>query len=123
MKKMILLSLVSNIAVLIPVCAGLVVDASWSTEAYGGPSAARGILLSVYGAILAVSLLLLFQRQPMLVAPLLLVQVIYKVTTPFTVGSFGNPVVISNLIIAALHLTTLSCILRAERATRAAAGA
>jgi hypothetical protein len=55
----------------------------------------------------------------MLVAPLLLVQVLYKLTTPFTVGSFANPVVISNLVIAALHLTTLGLILIDRR--RAAA--
>lgn len=43
----------------------------------------------------------------MLVTSLLLVQVIYKLTTPSTVGSFDNPVVISNLLVALLHLVTL----------------
>jgi hypothetical protein len=43
---------------------------------------------------------------------LLLVQVIYKFTTPFTVGSFTNPVVLSNLVIATLHLVTLVVIYR-----------
>ena len=42
-----------------------------------------------------------------MVAALLLVQVIYKVTTPFTVGSLGNPVVITNLAIAVFHSLTL----------------
>ena len=107
MKKMILASLLTNVAVLIPVCAGLLADASWAADVYGGATAARGILLSVYGAILVVSMGLLFNREPMMVAPLLLVQVLYKFTTPFTVGSFANPVVISNIAIAALHLTTL----------------
>jgi hypothetical protein len=51
----------------------------------------------------------------MLVAPLLLVQILYKLTTPFTVGSFTNPVVISNLLVAVLHLITLSLILRTIR--------
>jgi len=46
---------------------------------------------------------------------LLLVQVIYKITTPFTVGSLENPVVISNLVVAALHLLTLSLIVRELR--------
>jgi hypothetical protein len=55
---------------------------------------------------------LLFRRDPVLVAPLLLVQVIYKFTTPFTVGSFTNPVVLSNLAIATLHLMTLVLIYR-----------
>jgi hypothetical protein len=45
-----------------------------------------------------------------MVAALLLVQVIYKLTTPFTVGSFTNPVVLSNLAIAAFHSGTLAVI-------------
>lgn len=120
MKKMIVFSLLTNVAVLIPVCAGLLVDAAWVADGYGGPSAARGILLSIYGAILVVSAGLLFVRDPMLVAPLLLVQVVYKLTTPFTVGSFANPVVISNIAIAAVHLATLLLILRAVRGGRSA---
>lgn len=111
MRKMILLSLLINVAVLVPVSAGLVVDASWVAAAYGDPSPARGILLSIYAAILAVSAWLLIERNAMLVAPLLLVQVVYKLTTPLTVGSFTNPVVISNLIIAAVYLMTLSLIM------------
>ena len=111
MKKMILASLLTNIAVLVPVCVGLILDAFWVVEAFGPVSPARGILLSIYGAILVVSLGLLFKREPMLVAPLLLVQVLYKLTTPFTVGTFANPVVISNIAIAGIHLLTLSMIL------------
>jgi hypothetical protein len=111
MKKMILASLLTNVVVLIPVCVSLILDASWVAEVYGAASAARGILLSVYGAILVVSMGLLFNREPILVAPLLLVQVLYKLTTPFTVGSFANPVVISNIVISAMHLTTLGLIL------------
>lgn len=117
MKKMILASLLTNVVVLIPVCMSLLVDASWVGDAYGADSAARGILLSVYGALLVVSMGLLFKREPMLVASLLLVQVLYKLTTPFTVGSFANPVVISNIVIAALHLTTLGLILREMQRT------
>ena len=119
MKRMVRASLLTNVAVLIPVCVSLLLDAAWVADVYGSASAARGILLSVYGAILVVSAGVLFMREPMLVAPLLLVQVLYKVTTPFTVGSFANPVVISNLVIVALHLTTLGLILIDQR--RAAA--
>jgi hypothetical protein len=110
MKKMIIVSLISNVVVLIPVCAGLLVNASWAVSAYGIDSPARGILLSTYAAILVVSIGLLFRPDPKLAAPLLLVQVIYKLTTPFTVHSFANPVVISNIAIAALHLATLGYI-------------
>lgn len=117
MMKMILASLLTNVLVLIPVCVGLLVDASWVADGYGAVSAARNILLSIYGAILVVSIGMLIKREPMFVAPLLLVQVVYKLTTPFTVGSFTNPVVISNIIIAALHLTTLSLIIKEMQRT------
>jgi uncharacterized membrane protein (DUF441 family) len=112
MRTMILLSLLINVAVLVPVSAGLLVDASWVVRGYGDPSPARGILLSIYVAILAVSAWLLLEREPMLVAPLLLVQVAYKLTTPITVGSLANPVVMSNLVVAAVHLVTLLLIRR-----------
>ena len=114
-KRMILISLMVNVLVLIPVCIGLMWDLPRISSVYGPYSPARGILLSVYGAILLVSILLIFKPLPILVAPLLLVQILYKVTTPFTVGSFTNPVVISNLLVAMLHLITLYVILRTIR--------
>jgi hypothetical protein len=104
------LSLGLNIAVLTPVCASLVGNAGWTLAAYGPPSPARGILLSIYLAILIVSLCLMFRPIPAMVAALLIVQIAYKVTTPFTVGTFGNPVVLSNLAIAAFHMLTVSAI-------------
>jgi hypothetical protein len=42
------------------------------------------------------------------------VQVLYKITTPLTTGSISNPVVISNLLIAAVHIATLVVLLRAD---------
>jgi hypothetical protein len=112
MKKMILVSLAANVAVLVPVCAVLLFNGPHAAEVYGNASAARGILLSVYLAILTVSVWLLFDRRPMLVAPLLLVQIVYKITTPFTVGTVAHPVVISNLVIAVMHAVTLAFIWR-----------
>lgn len=100
-------SLLLNIAVLTPVTWGLVTHATWTLAAYGVATPARGILVSVYGVILLASCLLLWLRDPKLVAGLLAVQVAYKVTTPFTVGDVRNPVVLSNLAIAAVHLCTL----------------
>ena len=44
---------------------------------------------------------------PMMVAALLMVQIIYKLITPFAVGNLSNPVVVSNLAIAAFHSVTL----------------
>lgn len=112
MKRMIYISLIINVVVLIPVCIGLISDAAWVEHGYGPVSPARGILLSIYIAILLVSLGLLMKPLPLLVAPLLLVQVIYKFTTPFTVGSFANPVVVSNVLVAVVHLLTLWLIFR-----------
>lgn len=112
MKKMIQVSLVINVMVLVPVSAGLLLDMPWVLHGYGPISPARGILLSIYGALLLLSLGLLFIREPLLVAPLLMVQVLYKLSTPFTVGSWSNPVVISNILIAIIHTFTLVLIWR-----------
>ena len=112
MSAMIILSLVLNIAVLIPVCTGLMIDAGWAQESYGEVSPARGILLSIYLAILVSSVLMLVFRDPKSVALLLFLQIIYKLTTPLTVGSIQNPVVISNLVISAVHFATLLSIWR-----------
>lgn len=118
MRGLVLVSLFVNVLVLVPVTFGLVSNAAWAQQAYGPATPARGILLSVYGAILLVSLWQLVARDSKVVASLLLVQVIYKTTTPFSVGDLRNPVVISNLFIAALHAVTLASILKALRSDR-----
>ena len=110
MKLMIVLSLILNIVVLVPVSYGLATGASWADAAYGAASPARGIVLAVYVAILAASVVLLFKPLAAAVAALLAVQIAYKLLTPFTVGAFDNPVVISNLGIAVFHAITLALI-------------
>lgn len=112
MQRMIVLSLILNVAVLVPVCFGIITNAYWAADSYGEQTAARGILLSVYVAIALVSLAMLFRREPNMVAALILVQFVYKLTTPFTVGTVANPVVVSNLLIAAFHSVTLFLIYR-----------
>jgi hypothetical protein len=107
MRGLIYASLALNIFVLVPVCFGLLNKAAWTLAAYGPDAPARGILLAVYLAILVCSVGLLVKPVPMMVAALLIVQIIYKFTTPFTVGSFSNPVVVSNLCIAAFHVITV----------------
>ena len=84
----------------------------WARDAYGPPSPARAILLAVYVAIAALSAGLLARPEPRMVAALLLVQVIYKVLTPLSVGTMRHPVVASNLLIAAVHVVTLLVIWR-----------
>ena len=112
MRLMVVMSLLVNAAVLLPVCAGLLTDAAWTRSAYGEWTPARAILLSIYLAIGLVSVLLLVRREPKAVAALLLVQVLYKVTTPLTVGTIANPVVVSNLLVAGFHTATLMCLWR-----------
>ncbi len=95
-----------------PVCGGLLVDtfgsgAEWVRESYGPDSPGRRILLAVYLSIGLVSAGLLVWRQPTGIAALLAVQIVYKLLTPLTVGTLQNPVVISNLLIAAFHAATL----------------
>lgn len=112
MRLLIYASLALNVLVLLPVCYGLLTKAGWTLSAYGPDTAARAILLSVYLAILLCSVGLMAKPIPMMVAALLMVQIVYKVITPFAVGSFSNPVVISNLAIAAFHSITLWSIWR-----------
>jgi hypothetical protein len=110
---MLTISLSLNILVLLPVVAGLIGDATWARAAFGVRSPARGILTSVYLAILIASIALLalnFTVPDRAAGPaigLLTVQVIYKVLSPFLVGDAGHPVVRSNLAIAAVHTLTL----------------
>lgn len=108
MRVMLVLSLLLNVAVLVPVCAGLVGKVGWAQAAYGDDTPARRILLCVYAAILVLSVALLVHREPRAVAALLAVQVVYKLATPFAVGTPANPVVVSNLGIAAFHAATLA---------------
>ncbi len=100
-------SLALNLVVLFPVCAGLLLRGARMTSVFGEWTPARGILLSIYLAIAAASALLLARPDPRMASVLLALQIIYKVTTPFTVGTLRNPVVISNRAIAAAHLATL----------------
>jgi hypothetical protein len=105
---MLTFSLALNLVVLFPVCAGLVMRGPRMTSVFGEWTPARGILLSVYLAIAVASAALLAWPDPRMAAVLLGLQVVYKVTTPLTVGTVRNPVVISNLVIAATHLVTLN---------------
>jgi len=97
------ISLVLNILVLIPVCSGILLKANWAVDSFGVETPAQGILLSIYLAILIFSALLLFKFDPKFVMALLSVQIIYKLLSPIMVGTFTNPVIISNLIIALFH--------------------
>lgn len=111
-------SLVLNALALLPICAALILDAQRITNAYGPATEARGILLSLYITILVMSLYLLVKPDNRMIVSLLSMQVIYKVTTPITVGTLANPIVISNLGIAAFHLCALVCIRATSKTPR-----
>ncbi|MEO1366782.1 MAG: hypothetical protein AAFX50_06365 [Acidobacteriota bacterium] len=110
MRTMVTLSLLLNLGVLIPVCAGLLRDAPWAREAYGDPSPARDILLAVYVAIGLLSAALLAVQDLKLITAVLALQVTYKLLTALTVGSLAHPVVASNIGIAIFHAVTLTLI-------------
>jgi hypothetical protein len=97
------LSLALNILVLIPVCSGLLLKANWTLDSYGIETPARGILLSIYLTILIFSAALLFKFDAKMVIALLSVQIIYKLLSPIMVGTWTNPVIVSNLFIALFH--------------------
>ena len=105
MNKMLFpkLSLILNILVLIPVCSGVFLKANWVVESFGIETPARGILLSIYLAILIFSAVLLFKFDPKMVMALLSVQIVYKLLSPLMVGTITNPVIISNIFIAVFH--------------------
>ncbi len=101
-------SLLLNILVLVPVCLFVMLGGRRTTRVFGEATHARAILLALYLTILAASVALLWIDRPDALATLLAMQVLYKVLTPFTVGTVRHPVVISNLLIAAFHAVTLS---------------
>jgi hypothetical protein len=107
MQTMIYISLAINIVVLVPIVVLMAIKSPLVDTAWGPLTEARAILWSIYIAILVASMFLVFMPVVSFIAALLAVQVIYKLTTPFTVGSIRNPVVISNLVIATVHAVTL----------------
>ncbi len=109
------LSLILNILVLIPVSSGILLNSFWAVEAYGPDAPARGILLSIYLAILIVSVVLLVKFDAKFVMALLTVQIIYKVLSPIMVGTLTNPVIISNLFIALFHSLSVWKLAQSEK--------
>lgn len=107
MKTMIRVSLGVNILVLTPILFGMAIGSPIIDRVWDEYTASRGILSSLYFALFVLSVILIIKTIPVFVVPLLATQVIYKLTTPFTVGDLMNPVVLNNLWIAALHLVTL----------------
>ena len=104
---MVTASLLLNILVLMPVCIALLVNYKHMEFAAGSFTPARGILLAIYLTILTASAALLFFTDLKLAFGLFVMQIMYKVLSPFTVKTIKNPIVICNLVIAAFHLVTV----------------
>ncbi|MEM7473292.1 MAG: hypothetical protein AAF340_18235 [Pseudomonadota bacterium] len=113
-------SLLLNIAILVPVCFALVSDASGLDVPVGEDTPARRILLCIYGAILVMSVVLLAllvggqSGTTGALVVLLALQVFYKSATAFAIG-LQNPVVQVNLVVVAVHLVTLASLYWASR--------
>ena len=108
---MFLVSLSLNVLVLVPVLIALGANGRAAEQAWGADTAARRILAAIYAAILAASVALLafhlIDRDITAWTQALLgVQVVYKLLTAPLVG-LRNPVVISNIGIALVHIITL----------------
>jgi hypothetical protein len=68
---------------------------------------ARGILLAMYVTILLGSIYLLISPNNQFAIALLLMQIVYKFLTPLTVKTLKHPFVISNILIALVHIVTV----------------
>ncbi|MEN9290998.1 MAG: hypothetical protein RLZZ357_841 [Bacteroidota bacterium] len=104
---MLYLSLILNILVLIPICYLMLTNNFRMVKTLGEFNPARGILLAMYTTILIGSIYLLIFPDNKFVIALLLMQIVYKLLTPFTVKTVKHPFVISNILIAVVHLVTV----------------
>ena len=105
--NMLTISLLLNILVLIPICYLMLTNNFRIVETLGEFNPARGILLAIYITILAASTYLLIYPDTKFAIALLLVQIVYKLLTPFTVKTLKHPFVISNELIAVVHIWTV----------------
>lgn len=132
----VVVSLVVNIAVLFPVCIGIMLDASWAGEFLGPRYPARDILVAVYLAILIGSCTLLAliacADHPSVrlltkgaILGMLGIQVVYKLITTISVqASVQNHVVATNLGITIIHMASsvlLATSIRRELVSEASA--
>jgi hypothetical protein len=104
---MILVSLTLNILVLIPICYLMLTNNFRMVETLGEFNPARGILLAIYATILLGSIYLLIFPDTKFAIALFIVQIGYKLLTPFTVKTIKHPFVISNILIAIVHVVTV----------------
>ena len=104
---MLTLSLLLNILILIPICYLMLTNNVRMVETLGEFNPARGILLAIYITILIASIGLLIFPDTKFAIALLLMQIVYKLLTPFTVKTLKHPFVISNMLVAIVHIVTV----------------
>ena len=110
-NRMVNLSAIINIAVLVPVISVILLNLVQVERVWGENQPSREILVSVYIAILLASIGLYFlkgQTQLIVAVTIFSLQIIYKTLTAVLVtDAFFNPVVLSNLAINVVHISTL----------------
>ena len=104
---MLTLTLLLNILILIPICYLMLTNNVRMVETLGEFNPARGILLAIYMTILIASIGLLIFTDTKFSIALLLMQIVYKLLTPVTVKTLKHPFVISNVLIAIVHIVTV----------------
>ncbi len=104
---MLTLSLLLNILILIPICYLMLTNNVRMVETLGEFNPARGILLAIYITILIASIGLLIFPDTKFAIALLLMQIVYKLLTPVTVKTLKHPFVISNMLVAIVHIVTV----------------
>lgn len=111
--SLILISHIVNVIVAGTMCVLLITNNARMTPVYGEPTPARSILASLHGSIAALSLFaIIFPIYSIIIALVLFpLQILYKLSTPITVGRAGHPVVVSNIAISILHLLSLATLL------------
>jgi hypothetical protein len=92
----------------------LIINAAAIQDVYGPLTPARSILASMYMAIAVTSLFaLVFPVYSIAIAKVLFpLQILYKLSTIFTVGLITHPVVVSNILISMLHAAALFLIFK-----------
>ena len=104
---MLTISLLLNVLVLAPICYLMLTNNLRMVETLGEFNPARGILLAIYMTILIASIGLLIFPDTKFSIALLLMQIVYKLLTPFTVKTLKHPFVISNMLVAIVHIVTV----------------
>ena len=100
---MLLVALVLNIVILAPIVVGLTIGGRVIFRVMGTLTPARSSLLAMYLAFLATSILFLFWPLEPGIITLLAIQIAYQVLSAFTVRVLTNPIVITNLLLAAIQ--------------------